>query len=284
MLSLMLAQAALFASLSVGADRCEIQTSVGRLEVFTYKPQNYQAGPLIVVCHGVLRNAEEYRDHAQGMADRFGALVIAPKFPESEFPIEQYQLGGLIRNGQVRPLETCSWNAVPDLIAEIRRREQRPDMPYYLIGHSGGGQYLIRLSGFLKSDVRRIVVANPGTYLLPSRETPYPYGFGLLPDMLSNDAWLKQYLAQPVTLYLGMDDVIRDEYFNVEPIPEKLGKTRYERGQNAFRIAEQLAREKGWPFNWRLVQVPRVGHDHQAMFDHELCRLALFGEPTPERR
>lgn len=278
MMSLLIVQTALLTTLPMGPARCVIATSVGRLEVFTYKPASYKAGPMIVVCHGVLRNAEEYRNHAMGMADRFGAVVIAPKFPESEFPIEQYQMGGLIRDGKVQPLDTCSWNAVPNLIAEIRRREGRPDMPFYLIGHSGGGQYLIRLSGFLKTDARRIVVANPGTYLLPSREEPYPFGFGGLPDPLSNDDWIKQFLAQPVTVYLGTEDLIRDEHLNVTPPAERLGKTRFERGQNAFRMAQELAREKGWPFNWRLIKVPRVGHDHQAMFDHELCRLALFGD------
>ena len=278
MMSLFIVQAALLTALPVGSDRCEVATSVGRLEVFTYKPVGYKAGPLIVVCHGVLRNAAEYRDDAKGMADRFGAIVVAPKFPEAEFPIEQYQFGGLVRDGKVKPLDTCSWNAVPALIAEMRRREGRPDMPFYLIGHSGGGQYLIRLSGFLKTDARRIVVSNPGTYLLPSRAEPYPFGYGTLPDTLANDDMLKQFLAQPVTLYLGTDDLIRDEYLDKTPSSERLGKNRFERGQNAFRIAQELALEKGWPFHWKLVKVPKVGHDHQAMFDHELCRLALFGE------
>jgi hypothetical protein len=277
MMSLLIVQAALLAGLPVGADRVEITTSVGHLDVFTYKPANYHDGPLIVVCHGVLRNAEEYRDHAIGMAKRFGALVIAPRFPEAEFPIEQYQLGGLIRDGKVRPLKTCSWNAVPDLVDEIRRRENRPTMPFYLIGHSGGGQYLIRLSGFLQTQAKRIVVSNPGTYLLPSREVPYPFGFGSLPDELSNDTWLRKFLAQPVTLYLGTEDVLRDEHLNVTPVAESLGKNRFERGQNAFRMAEELARKKGWPFHWKMIKVPRVGHDHEAMFNHELCRLALFG-------
>jgi hypothetical protein len=277
MMSLLIVQAALLAGLPVGSDRVEITTSVGHLDVFTYKPANYHDGPLLVVCHGVLRNAEEYRDHAIGMAKRFGALVIAPRFPEAEFPIEQYQLGGLIRDGKVRPLKTCSWNAVPDLVDEIRRRENRPTMPFYLIGHSGGGQYLIRLSGFLQTQAKRIVVSNPGTYLLPSREVPYPFGFGSLPDELSNDTWLRKFLAQPVTLYLGTEDVLRDEHLNVTPVAESLGKNRFERGQNAFRMAEELARKKGWPFHWKMIKVPRVGHDHEAMFNHELCRLALFG-------
>ena len=38
------------------------------LEVFTYKPPTYQGGPLIVVFHGVQRNAEDYRNFAITLA------------------------------------------------------------------------------------------------------------------------------------------------------------------------------------------------------------------------
>jgi hypothetical protein len=43
-------------------------------------------------------------------------------------------------------------------------------------------------------------------------------------------------------------------------------------------MAEELAREKGWRFNWRLVEVPGVGHDGKAMFEHANVAEALFGK------
>jgi hypothetical protein len=43
-------------------------------------------------------------------------------------------------------------------------------------------------------------------------------------------------------------------------------------------MAQQLAREKGWPCAWRLVEAPGVEHDHGKMFAHENCRRALFGD------
>lgn len=268
--------------IAAGAGRIEVDTCRGRLEVFTYKPAGYRDGPLVVVCHGVLRNAEEYRDHARGLADRFGAIVAAPLFPLSQFSIEQYQKGGLKIDGEVQPLESCTWFALPDVVADVRRREGRPELPYYFLGHSGGAQFLIRLAGYLQTDAARIVVANPGTYLLPSREPPYPYGFGELPESLSDDETLRRYLAQPLTVYLGDADRERDEHLDKLPWADRQGATRYERGQNAFRQAQQLAESKGWKFGWRLLVVPGVGHDHQAMFDHPLCKQALFGEQGGE--
>ena len=72
-------------------------------DVFTYKPANYKDGPLIVVFHGVLRNADTYRDNAKKLADRHGALVVAPRFDEKQFPSAKYQQGGLLKNVPVWP-------------------------------------------------------------------------------------------------------------------------------------------------------------------------------------
>lgn len=43
------------------------------------------------------------------------------------------------------------------------------------------------------------------------------------------------------------------------------GATRHERGLNAFKVARALAQTRGWPFNWRLVEVPGMGHRAKKM-------------------
>ncbi len=150
-------------------------------------------------------------------------------------------------------------------------------MPYYLIGHSAGAQFALRLSAFVPTEARRIVAANPGTDLFASRDHEYPYGFGKLPAPLDSDAQLRSYLAQPLTLYLGTADTVRDADLDTSADADRQGANRLERGRQSFRIAEQLARQKGWTFRWRLVEAPGVGHDHQAMFDAPACRAAPFG-------
>src|SRR5262249_3688185 len=147
----------------------------------TYKPKNYQEGPLFVIFHGVLRNADDYRDNAKALADRHGALVVAPRFDAQRFPTAKYQQGGLLKDGKPAPPEEWTWSQVPKLVDAVRQRAGRPNMPYYLIGHSAGGQFLVRLSGFVKTDAVRIVAANPGTHLFPGTDLPFPYGFGGLP-------------------------------------------------------------------------------------------------------
>src|SRR5262245_15033225 len=131
-----------------GVGKCTIDVDKHALECFTYRPKQYKDGPLIVVFHGMLRNADTYRDNAIGLADRHGALVVSPEFDQKRFNNEAYQSGGLFKKGQLQPQDQWTWSLVPKLVDEIRKREDKPKMPYYLIGHSAGGQFLCRLTGF----------------------------------------------------------------------------------------------------------------------------------------
>jgi hypothetical protein len=50
--------------LPVGKSRFAFDLDGVSLEVFTHKPARYRGERMIIVLHGVLRNADEYRDHA----------------------------------------------------------------------------------------------------------------------------------------------------------------------------------------------------------------------------
>jgi hypothetical protein len=39
-----------------------------------------------------------------------------------------------------------------------------------------------------------------------------------------------------------------------------------QRGLNVFNAAKTLAQTRGWTFNWRLVELPGVGHSARKMF------------------
>lgn len=262
-----------------GAGKIDVTVGPARtaIEVFTYKPAAYRDGPLILVFHGVLRNADEYRDHARELGDRLGALIAAPRFDVERFPIESYQRGGVLKQGQPAPRDGWTFSLVPGIAAEILKRAGRPETPYYLLGHSGGGQFLARLAGFVNSGAARIVSANPGTHLFPTRDKPYPYGFGGLPTELSDDASLRRYLAQPLTFYLGTHDNEIDQYLDQNPEAQAQGPVRIARGRNTFQFGEKLAHERGWAFHWRLVEASGIKHDHNQMFNNPRCEAALFG-------
>lgn len=268
--------------LPAGKSMIEVRFAEVPLKLFLYKPAAFRDGPLLMVFHGVLRNADEYRDHAVPMGDRFGALIVAPLFDEKTFPLEKYQFGGIVAEGQATPPAERTGEYVNRIAKELRRREGRADMPYALIGHSGGGQFLVRLAAFVPTEATRIVAANPGTHTFPTLTANFPYGFGGLPTELQTDAVLKAYLAQPLTIYLGSKDTERDEHLDTKPPADAQGRVRFERGQNAFAAAQKLAKERNWPFGWKLVIAEDVEHDHEQMFNHEACAQALgWMKPSP---
>jgi len=278
LLALFLAGLLLAAAQPVPAGSSKISVVAGGvpLDVYTHKPANYRGGPLILVFHGVQRNAEDYRDWAVVLAERFGAIVAAPHFDKERFSVEAYQRGGVIRDGVLQPAERWTYAKVPALIAALRAREGRPDLPVTIIGHSAGGQFVQRMAAlFPEHGAVRVVAANPGSHIFPRTDWPYGFGFG---GLGADDAMLRRYLAAPLTLYLGTGDtdpnhpsLTRDED------SMRQGPHRYARGQALWDYAQKLARERGWPCHWRKVETPGIAHDAAKMFAAKEVEDALFG-------
>jgi pimeloyl-ACP methyl ester carboxylesterase len=247
--------------------------------VFLYKPESFKGERILVVMHGVNRNAEEYRDHAEKMGDRFGALIVTPLFDTKQFPSVKYQRGGVVDDeNQPQPREDWTYLFIPEIVSGIRNLEAKQDIPFYVIGHSAGGQFVVRMSAFLNTGAKRLVASNPGSLIFPTRDRPFGYGFGGLPFELSCDEQIKSFLSVPLTLYVGTDDNKPDEYFDSSEDAMNQGAGRYQRSHACFEMAKRLAESKGWPFAWRIVDAPGVGHDHELMFNHEMCEQALFGD------
>ena len=265
--------------LPMGPGRMECANGAEKIMLFTYKPATYRNGPLLVICHGVGRNAEDYRNFAITMGERFRAIVVAPLFDKDRYPSWRYQRGGLRdADGKLQRPEQWTYAAIPRFVAQVRALEQWPDLPYYLIGHSAGGQFLVRLAAFLPGEPIRIVAANPGSHLFPVRDQDFGYGFGGLPAELSSDEVIRRYLAAPLTLFLGTGDVLVEPNLDTTPPAMRQGPNRLTRGRACFAEAAKLARERGWAFNWRKVETVGVGHDAAYMFAAREMEDALFGK------
>ena len=254
------------------------------IECYTYKPASYDGGALLVTLHGLNRNAAGYLAYSSPLADRHGFLVIAPRFDRERFPTWRYQAGGIARYDHppdsaplgLEPEAQWTGTILLQIVERIRAEENAPDLPYYVLGHSAGGQLLSRFAAFVPNAAQRIVIANPSTYVWPTREAHFPYGFGGLPDALGGDEAIRRYLAMPLTIFLGATDVKRDRSLNVSEGAMRQGLNRYERGLHVFRTAREIAQTKGWAFNWRLVEAPGVGHSARRMYASPQAEAALF--------
>jgi len=266
------------APLSTGKGVIECANGAEPIAVFTYKPPHYHDGPIFVVFHGAERDAEDSRDSMIPAADKFGAIVVAPLFDKERFPTWRYQFGGILdKQGKAQAPESWTFAVVPKIVAHVRSLERAPTLPYYLIGHSAGGQFLVRLAALLPGDATRIIAVNPGSELFPTREQDFPFGFGKLPPGLSNDDDLRTYLAVPLVLYLGTNDTYPKPSFDDSPPAMKQGNSRLARGRNCLLFAASLARKRGWMLKWRKVEAPNIGHKAAAMFDAAEMADALFG-------
>jgi hypothetical protein len=235
------------------------------LQVFTYRPEGCTLSAILLVFHGVGRNASDYRDYATPLAQRFCMLIVAPLFDEARFPAWRYQRGGIVHDEVVQPPENWTVGLVPLLAAWARQRSGYSSLPYALLGHSAGAQFLSRVAAYGEGGAALIVIANPSTWVRPRLDVTAPYGLRGVYAPPQDKAALRRYLARPVTVLLGGADT-GSRWLAVSSQAEAQGRTRLERGETVFREAEQAARQYGVPFNWRLQIVPGVGHNAREMF------------------
>lgn len=174
--------------------------------------------------------------------------------------------GGIVRRQIPESPDDWTVSLVQGLVNWALEREGGPGKPAYLFGHSAGAQFLSRVAAYAPpKDVRRFVVANPSSHVWPSLEEAIPYGFGGFPSWFPKPVLsLKRYLSLPVTIYLGSED-IGSRRLSRKAAAVRHGVNRFARGENAFHAAQELAREKGWAFNWKLVIALEVGHSARRM-------------------
>lgn len=246
------------------------------IKVFCHRPSSYQDGPLLVLFHGASRNAKGYRDGARKLADQLGMLLIVPEFDRARFDVAAYQEGGVMKDGKVLPEDQWTFNYLRPLLGQVFEREGHK-LPYYLVGHSAGAQFLGRMAALYPNEAQRMILVNPGSLIFPDRAQDYPYGFGGLPEAMASDEAMKHYLTAPVTLYLGTGDVSRKN-LSIGKKAMKQGPTRIARGRNCYELGEGIAKSNGWSFAWRRVEAEGLDHGSGPMWDHARCRLAITGE------
>ena len=190
-----------------GKQHLDVNFGGTRLETFTYRPDGEIKGVLLNF-HGSSRDAEGARDAAIKMADEKGLYVVSPLFEESDFSNKEYQMGNIVSSsGQLRSKSDWTVSLVDD-IAEWAHAKvgNDPDDETIAFGHSGGAQFLSRVAAFGPDIFDKMIVANASTHVRASLSEDLPYGFD--GDLSSSDQedYLRDYLADPITIYVGSAD------------------------------------------------------------------------------
>lgn len=221
---------------------------------------------MVLVMHGMNRNADDYRDQWHELAIKHDFLLIVPEFSRKNFPGSRgYNLGNMLDEND-HPVSQALWtfSAIEPIFDDVRRKFSMQLNEYSIYGHSAGSQFVHRfLMHVPQARVRRAVVANAGWYTLPQFETEWPYG--LKGTTVKEDA-LSHFLRLPVTVLLGMEDNDpNDDSLRRTSEAMMQGPHRLARGIYFFGMAFDLSKAMGQPFRWKLARVPGVNHDNAKM-------------------
>jgi len=254
------------------------------LTAMVYRSRSFDpaSGPIWFTLHGANRDAERYVRAAAPVAERYGALAIAPAFTKQAYPKGTDYTFGVTAGGwgERTSLARARWRDPGDtLYAEIehlfeaaRRSLGGRQQGYYLFGHSAGAQFTHRLLTFLPgARALGAVAANAGWYTLPADDDPrrhtVPYGLKGSPIRPED---LRGFFAMPFVVLLGERDTTTaetDELVRGDDEAEAQGSTRLARGRFYFDLARSKAEAMHADFGWRLAIVPRVGHDAAHMIE-----------------
>lgn len=233
----------------------------------TYKAAGYEPGkPVVFVQHGMLRNGDDYRDFWIAAADRHDLLIVAPTFPNGDFPEPENYNNGMVLDAEGKPTPRESWiYRAPALIAAaLEEAGVMKGVKPKIFGHSAGGQFLHRMvSLFGMGPFEAVGAANAGWYSLPDLEANFPAGLGGLGYEKQD---LVALLATPLHIMAGLNDC-ESNADNLPTQPEAIaqGPGRLHRARNYFARGKAKAEELGVPFNWQMTEVPGVAHDGCAM-------------------
>jgi len=235
------------------------------IRVYTYRPRACDSTcPMVIVLHGMSRNASDYRDYWELIADHYKVLVVAPEFTKDSWPgTEGYNLGNIGGGDRARTV----FAAIEHLFDEMRDGQSS----YVLFGHSAGAQVAHRLA-LLFPDNRAsvIVAANAGWYTMPDYRqekvtNPFPYSLVNAPGG-GGEALLRQALARRLVVMVGENDNDPDaDNMSKSDGAMKEGETRLDRAENFFKTATTAAGELGVKLSWDLIEVPGVAHNGASM-------------------
>jgi poly(3-hydroxybutyrate) depolymerase len=237
------------------------------LRVWIYRPAAYTVdSPIVLVMHGKLRNAEDYRKPWIPLAEQQHCLVVAPEFSEQYYPNSHGYNYGNLNTKDGRPIEKSKWafTALEHLFDHIRALTGTNRTTYHIFGHSAGSQFVHRMVFLLpEARIAKAVAANAGSYTMPQAGIKYPFGLG---GTKLTEADLARPFQVPLVVLLGEADTDpNDELLPREPEAMAQGEHRFARGHTFFRAAQAAAARLKTPFKWTLATVPGVGHDNALM-------------------
>ncbi len=225
------------------------------LPYYTYLPDTFRRGNrLVVVVHGISRNAREHIVAFAPWARESGLALAAPLF-NREHCRDFQQLGWT----------GAGWRAdllLRRVVDHVARQTGADEAAFALFGYSGGAQFAHRYALARPQDIASLATCAAGYYSMPSAELPFPYGLGchgLKDDMRFH---LDEFLALQTLTTVGLRDTHRDRSVRTSPELDALqGRNRVERAHRWVEALTVASAARGIRPRHRFATIKNAGHD-----------------------
>ncbi|MEW5867865.1 MAG: alpha/beta fold hydrolase [Chloroflexota bacterium] len=231
---------------------------------------------ILVLAHGTPPENETAESNAQyylanwiDFAEKHGFILIAPAFNQEDFSSRQgdHALSGY-RGLFGREIGADEW--VLRLVKGYQQALGLASEPFYLYGHSAGGQFAGRFLVAHPEAIKRAVITSAATYPQPTTQVAWPFGMGELHAEIEWDAEItrrvdivpdqQKWLAAtqvPLTVIVGLNDTAE---LPAALIPGQKGKNRYTIARNWIRDMAAFAEANGLESHFNLEIIPGQGH------------------------
>lgn len=232
------------------------------------EPRHRNGVPLVVCVHGISRDDREQIARFRPAAEHGGYALLAPLFDEKSYP--DFQRLGRRGKGQRADL------GLVRAIQRFRERTNRAFEDVFLVGFSGGGQFVHRFVMAHPERVRAAVVTAAGWYTLPLKRRLFPGGIRLDASLSGVRFEPDKFLRTPVLVAVGAEDKERDKSFRTnDKLDAAQGRNRVERAHTWSRAMTEAAFERGIHNEVRAVELPGAAHSFAECIDAGLDRLTF---------
>lgn len=255
---------------------------------------------VLVVVHGepgetedVVALAETFITRWVDFAEDTGALIVAPAFNQLDFGSHGDGFGGYRGlYGRVVGADD-HLHHILDHVAWITS-VPAGDRPFFLYGHSAGGQFVSRYLARHPDRVHAAVLSAPGRYAFPDPDETWHFGMGRIQRTIiwrladdkqeiditpDPDAWVKA-ATLPITVVVGDEDLDDLTCIPAQCDPSWGGTaTRIQIGRRWVDVMNALAAEHDRVGRVRFDVVRGVGHNSEGLTD--ACQRAFVPHLTP---
>lgn len=229
------------------------------LRYYTFLPGTFVPGGapaptrLVVLVHGISRNAREHIVAFAPFARRTGTALLAPCFEREH--CRDYQRLGWTGGG---------WRAdllLTRAVEEFSAAAGLAAAPFGLLGYSGGAQFAHRYALSVPQRVAALVTCAAGYYTLPDGRLPFPYGADCAALGGGFHFDLPGFLGVPVLATVGGLDTARDRALRQDPELDALqGRNRVERARRWLTVLKSAAAARGIGARHEFALIPGAEH------------------------